>query len=135
MQAYADSLGVDLSFQDFAGELERLPAEYGPPAGVFLLAEHEAVAVGCAGLRRFADGVCEMKRLYVAPAWRGRGAGRLLSEGIVAEARRLGYARIVLDTLEFMKDAQALYTALGFRPIPAYRFNPLPGAAYFELAL
>lgn len=90
---------------------------------------------GCAGLRRFADGVGEMKRLYVTPRGRGRGIGVALARSVIDEARRLGYRRLVLDTLPDMKAAQALYRSLGFREVPSYRFNPVAGTLFFELEL
>ncbi|NUN52304.1 MAG: GNAT family N-acetyltransferase, partial [Planctomycetaceae bacterium] len=92
VEEYAATLGVDLSFQDFSREVGDLAAAYGPPGGDFLLAEEDGRFLGCAGLRRFSEGVGEMKRLYAVPAARGRGAGRLLAEGIVAAARERGYA-------------------------------------------
>lgn len=103
IEAYAASLNVDLSFQDFAHELEHLASEYGPPDGAFLLAQTNDEYVGCAGLRRFSDDTGEIKRLFVSPAGRGRGIGRLLADGIIAEARRLAYSRLVLDTLPSTK--------------------------------
>ena len=135
IEEYAASLNVDLRFQNFAHELEHLAEEYGPPAGAFLLAVDDGVNVGCVGLRRLPDGAGEMKRLYTIPAVRGRKVGRLLAEGIVAAAKELGYAALVLDTLPFMKEAQSLYASLGFKPTTAYRFNPVPGTAYLELKL
>jgi GNAT superfamily N-acetyltransferase len=135
IEEYAASLNVDLCFQNFAHELEHLASEYGPPAGAFLLATENGLNLGCVGLRKFADDVAEMKRLYAAPDARGRKVGRLLAEGIVDEARKLGYARLVLDTLPSMKEAQSLYASLGFKPTSAYRFNPVPGTTYLELEL
>ncbi len=135
VEEYADALGTDLSFQDFQHEIESLPAQYGPPDGCFLLAEHEGTVVGCGALRRFAEGTCEMKRLYVAPRGRGTGIGRALAQALIAEARTLGYGRMVLDTLPSMHSAQRLYASLGFRPIAPYRHNPVPGASFLELVL
>lgn len=135
MEKYASSLDVDLAFQDFARELEHLAVEYAAPAGAFLLAEDRGAAVGCIGLRRFADHVGEIKRLYVTPEGRGRGVGRFLVEGVLAAAKRLGYSRLVLDTLPSMKDAQNLYASLGFTRIPPYRFNPVPGTVFLEMVI
>jgi len=135
IEQYAASLDFDLSFQNLADELDHLASEYDAPAGAFLLAEDDGGYIGCVGLRYFSDGSGEVERLYVIPDARGLGAGRLLAEGIVAAARRLGYARLVLDTVASMQHAQSLYVSLGFKPTEAYRFNPLPGAAFFELKL
>jgi len=135
VEEYAASLNLDLAFQNFAHEKENLASEYSAPTGAFLIATEHGAALGCAALRRFADGDGEIKRLYVVPAARGRGIGALLARRIVTEARRLGYARLLLDTLPAMREAQALYQSLGFKPTAAYRFNPLPGAAFFELLL
>lgn len=134
-EEYAAGLGVDLCFQNFQEELDDLPREYGPPHGVLLLAEREGQWAGCIALRKIGEGTCEMKRLYVAPAGRGRGVGRALAEALIARAKELGYARMVLDTLPSMTEAQALYASLGFRPIPPYRENPVPGAKFLELLL
>jgi carbonic anhydrase len=134
-EEYAGWLGFDLDFQDFDDELEDLPRQYGPPGGCLFLAEVEGQAVGCVGVRKLADGVCEMKRLYVKPELRGSGAGRLLVERSIAAARRLGYARMKLDTVPSMTAANALYRSLGFREIEAYRHNPIQGALFFELNL
>ena len=135
VEEYAASLHVDLSFQNFDRELSNLPREYGPPDGAFLLAKHDSGVLGCVALRRFSPAACEMKRLYVIPAGRGHGVGRTLAEAIVAQARRLGYKRMLLDTLQFMQEAQALYVSLGFEPTSAYRFNPIPGSSFLELKL
>ena len=135
VEEYAASLDVDLSFQNFGYEVEHLATEYAAPTGVFLLAEENEIFVGCIGLRRFADGIGEIKRLYVSPAGRGRGVGRFLIEGVLLAAKRLSYTRLVLDTLPSMKDAQKLYASLGFNPTAPYRFNPVPGTAYLEKVL
>jgi GNAT superfamily N-acetyltransferase len=135
IEAYAASLDFKLCFQGFEAEVQNLPREYGPPAGALLLATRDSDWLGCVALRKFSEGVSEMKRLYVAPASRGLGIGRALVEGIIAEARRLGYRRMVLDTVPSMRVAQDLYLSLGFAPIPAYRENPIPGALFYELKL
>lgn len=135
VEEYVASLKLDLSFQNIAYELEHLPAEYGAPVGAFLLAEDGETDLGCIGLRRFADEVGEMKRLYTRPAARGRGVGRFLAQGAVAAGKRLGYRRLLLDTLPSMREAQSLYTSLGFKPTTAYRFNPVEGTVFLELQL
>lgn len=135
IEAYAAWLDLDLSFQDFAHELEHLPQEYGPPAGAFLLARDGVVPIGCVGLRRFSERAGEVKRLYVVPHARGCGVGRALAERIVATARQLGYARLLLDTLRSMSEAQALYMSLGFRPTAPYRYNPIPDTVFLELTI
>jgi putative acetyltransferase len=135
VEEYAASLNLDLGFQDIAHELEHLAGAYAPPTGAFLIASQHAELLGCVGLRRHAEGDGEIKRLYVVPAARGRGIGLRLAREVVARAAALGYRRLLLDTLPAMQEAQSLYRALGFTPTSAYRYNPLPGAAYFELPL
>lgn len=141
---YAGSLGFDLGFQDFEQELAGLLGGYAPPRGRLLLAlvgrgaAGEGAAAGCAALRPLGEPearACEMKRLYVLPACRGQGLGRRLAERLIAEAREAGYRRMRLDSIGFMKEALGLYRALGFREIPPYRYNPIPGAIYLELDL
>jgi putative acetyltransferase len=134
-QEYAGSVGVDVCFQDFNQELATLPGRYAAPAGRLLLARHSGQVAGCVALRRFDDGVCEMKRLYVRPEFRASGLGRALVTRIIDEARRAGYERMRLDSLPSMQAAINLYRQLGFRDIPPYGSNPVPGAVYLELPL
>ena len=133
---YGSSLGFNLCFQSFDQELAGLPGDYAPPEGVLLLAEYEGALAGCVALHKIEPHICEMKRLYLRPQFRGRGAGRALAETIIWEARAIGYRRMRLDTVEpVMQDAVALYRHLGFIEIAAYRPNPIPGAMYMELEL
>jgi len=131
---YAAWLGVNLCFQNFEKELAELPGAYVPPTGrLFLATENEQVA-GCVALRKIAEGTGEMKRLYVRPAFRGKGLGRALTEAIVEAAREVGYQRLRLDTLPGRMDgAIAMYRSLGFRDIEKYYDNPYDTAAYMEL--
>jgi ribosomal protein S18 acetylase RimI-like enzyme len=136
---YRDELGVSLCFQGFDEELVTLPGAYAPPRGALLLLKEGDAVAGCVALRPLpgdsGGDACEMKRLYVRPAFRGRGGGRQLTEAVTAAARRAGHGRICLDTLARMTAAQALYGSLGFREVPAYYDNPLAGARYFALEL
>jgi GNAT superfamily N-acetyltransferase len=135
VEEYAASLGVDLAFQGFPHEIQSLASDYGPPHGCFVLASHDSRWVGCGGLRRLSTSICEMKRLYVAPAGRGRGIGLAIAEALITNARQLGYAEMLLDTLPSMTHAQQIYTSLGFVTTDPYRFNPIPGASYWRLDL
>ena len=136
VREYAASLGVDLSFQDFAGEMAAFDRIYALPHGRVLLGLGEdGDAVGCVAARRLDETTCEMKRLYVRPKARGSGLGRALAEAIVVEARALGYERMVLDTLPQMAQASALYGSLGFVDIAPYRYNPIAGTRFMELCL
>jgi ribosomal protein S18 acetylase RimI-like enzyme len=134
---YEAEIGVDLCFQGFEEELANLPGGYAPPHGRLLLARSPGELLGCVALRplKNADGICEMKRLFVRPAFRRSGIGRDLVERIISEARSAGYRAMRLDTLASMTKAQQLYRRLGFREIPAYYPNPLPGVTYMELDL
>lgn len=133
---YAASLAVDLGFQGFEQELAELPGRYAPEhRGALLLVEVDGGCRGCVALRAVDAERCELKRLYVRPAARGLGLGRRLTEEAIACARRLGYARMVLDTLPSMDEARALYRTLGFVETAPYRFNPVPGTSFLELEL
>jgi putative acetyltransferase len=135
VREYAASLNVNLDFQNFDEELLHFESEYAPPGGTFLLVRHEAEFLGCGALRHFSDSECEMKRLYVRPAGRGLGIGRRLALALIAEAKSLGYQRMLLDTLPTMQSAQELYKTLGFVATEPYRFNPIQGSAYLKLDL
>lgn len=126
---------ASLEHQGFDQELATLPGRYGPPSGVILLAWDGSDAVGCVALRDLGAGCCEMKRMYVRPSHRGRGVGRMLGDGIVAKARILGYRAMRLDTGASMQVAAAMYRAMGFREIPAYNRDPVPGTVWMELTL
>ena len=136
---YARSLAVDLCFQGFDEELAQLPGEYAPPRGALLLAKVEGVVAGCCALRPLdaADypNASEMKRLYVRKAFRGFGLGRQLAEAILDQARLAGYSCVLLDTLDEMEAARALYEDLGFEEIPPYYHNPHAGAHYLKVDL
>ena len=133
---YATSLGFSLCFQNFDKELDGLPGSYARPEGRLLLARVDDLAAGCVGLRPLSSSVCEMKRLYVRPAMRGRGLGRALAEAVITQARAARYRTMRLDTVEpLMSQAVALYRAIGFREIAPYTANSLPGALYMALEL
>jgi ribosomal protein S18 acetylase RimI-like enzyme len=132
---YARSLSFDLCFQNFEHELAALPGKYAPPQGRILLAEAEGRALGIIALRPLDARSCEMKRLYVRPEARGRGLGERLARAIIAEAEKIGYAVMRLDTHESMLAAMGLYRALGFRGIPSYDGKPVPRLHYFERSL
>jgi putative acetyltransferase len=132
---YAASAGDGFCFKGFEEELAGLPGEYAPPGGLLYLALVKGEPAGCLGMRKIGEDICEMKRLYVRPLYRGQGIGRKLARELVKEARKLGYSRIRLDTMPYMKRARALYYAMGFKPIDSYRPDPVPGALCFELKL
>jgi ribosomal protein S18 acetylase RimI-like enzyme len=132
---YEQFLEVDLCFQGFEQELVDLPGKYAPPDGELLLALLNEQPIGCVALRKLEENICEMKRLYVKPEGRGTGLGKKLAGKIVAIARQRGYEFMRLDTLETLTEAVNLYQQLGFRQVPPYYDNPLPGALYWELDL
>jgi putative acetyltransferase len=137
---YAATPGVAECVKDFELEVESLPGRYVPPDGRLLLATRERASVpreiiGCVALRKFSEETCEMKRLYVRHEFRCGGAGRMLVEAVIAEARSIGYRKMLLDTLPTMQQAHKLYRILGFREIAAYQKNPVRRALFFELDL
>ena len=136
-EEYAAWLGLHLCFQNFEEEVATLPGAYAPPGGELLLALDDQEVAGCVALRDHGDGICELKRLYVRPAWRGRGVGRMLTDRIVQRARAIGYREMRLDTLdnERMHAANRLYESLGFVDTAAYYDNPLPNVRYMALSL
>ncbi|MBT9507866.1 GNAT family N-acetyltransferase [Rhodoferax sp.] len=136
---YADSLAVDLCFQGFEAELASLPGEYAEPRGALLMALVNEEVAGCCALRPLDNvdyiNACEMKRLYVRPLFRKSGLGRQLAEAILDQARLAGYNSVLLDTLDDMESARALYEELGFSEIPPYYHNPIEGAHYLKVDL
>jgi putative acetyltransferase len=132
---YASSLDFDLSFQNFDKELTELPGEYSLPDGRLVVAINETKVAGCVALRNLVNGICEMKRLYVRPEYRGKGIGKELVKIIIGEAEKIGYTRMRLDTVPAMKEAIALYRSMGFYEIAPYRNNPIEGAIFMEFIL
>jgi len=133
---YAQSLGFSLCFQSFDQELAELPGDYAAPEGRLLLATCEGQSAGCVALHKLDHEICEMKRLYVRPEFRGKGLGKILAERIIGEAHQIGYKQLRLDTVEpLMRTAVKMYRTLGFREIPPYRPNPIEGALYMEISL
>lgn len=134
---YAQSLGFSLCFQSFDEELASLPGKYAPPQGRLLLAFVGSAVAGCGALRPLDEnGICEMKRLYVRPAFRGLGLGRKLALALIDETRQIGYRKMRLDTVaDVMREAVAMYRALGFYEIAPYTSNPQPSTLYLEIDL
>ena len=139
LREYAAQLGVDLCFQQFDAELDELGTHYGAPHGLFLLAWLDGAVAGCGGFRPLPDvdypNACEMKRLFVRPAFRGFGLGRHIAQALTERALEAGYSTMLLDTLDDMEAARGLYESLGFEEVPPYYFNPLPGAHYLKCEL
>ena len=132
---YAASLDFDLCFQNFEGEMAGLPGEYGLPGGCIVLAMSGESPAGCVAMKKLEDGICEMKRLYVKPEFRGQGVGKELATRVIDKARECGYSRMRLDTVPSMKSAIELYRELGFKETSPYTFNPIDGAIYMEIEL
>jgi len=135
LREYEASLNVSLCFQGFEQELAELPGDYAPPRGRLLVGYDGGRPAGCIALRALDDETCEMKRLYLRPGFRGKGAGRQMAAAVIEQARQLGYKRMRLDTLAAMQEARALYESLGFKPIEPYYHNPHPGTEFMELEL
>ncbi|OYU25660.1 GNAT family N-acetyltransferase [Paucibacter aquatile] len=139
LRDYSASLQVDLCFQDFEAELASLPGQYEPPGGLMLLALVDGAVAGCGGFRNLPEvdypNACEMKRLFVRPAFRRFGLGRMLAQALIDRATQAGYSSMLLDTLDDMEAARGLYESLGFEAVPPYYFNPIPGAHYLRVEL
>lgn len=139
LREYSQSLAVDLGFQNFETELLQLPGDYAPPTGLMLLALVDGAVAGCGAFRPLPDAdypnACEMKRLFVRPAFRRFGLGRTLAQALMDRATQAGYSSMLLDTLDDMEAARGLYESLGFEEVPPFYFNPVPGAHYLKAAL
>ncbi len=139
LREYAESLNIDLCFQDVDAEIAGLPGDYAEPGGALLLAYVDGELAGCGALRPLPDvdyaNACEMKRLYVRRAFRRFGLGRSLAQALMDRATEAGYSVMLLDTLDDMEAARELYTTLGFEEIPPYYYNPIPGAHYLKADL
>ncbi|MFT7722801.1 MAG: GNAT family N-acetyltransferase [Roseateles sp.] len=139
LRDYANSLDIDLGFQGFEQELAALPGDYAPPGGLMLLAVVDGAVAGSGAFRPLPDAdypnACEMKRLYVRPAFRRFGLGRLLAQALMDRATEAGYSSMLLDTLDDMEAARGLYESLGFAEVPPFYFNPIPGAHYLKADL
>ncbi len=132
---YSQELGFELNFQDFKRELDQLPCKYSAPYGLLLLAYYNNSIAGCVGLCKFEQDICEMKRLYVKPDFRNEGIGKKLSLAVISGAKKIGYKRMRLDTISYMKEAIGIYQKLGFYEIQPYRYNPFADALFMELIL
>lgn len=132
---YANSLDIDLCFQDFEQELKELPGKYAPPDGIIILAEVDKQTAGCIALKKIGEGIGEMKRLYIRDAYRGLGISKTLIEMIICKAREIGYSYLRLDTLSTMERALKVYESFGFYEIGAYVYNPCESVHYMELNL
>ncbi|RZJ07044.1 MAG: GNAT family N-acetyltransferase [Rubrivivax sp.] len=139
LRDYAASLDVDLDFQGFDEELATLPGAYAQPEGLMLLALVDGAVAGSGAFRPLPDAdypnACEMKRLFVRPAFRRFGLGRVIAEALMDRATEAGYSSMLLDTLDDMEAARGLYESLGFVEVPPFYFNPIPGAHYLKAAL
>ncbi len=135
IQEYGQSLKINLDFQNFQTELKKLPGQYIAPKGILLLAIVDSKVVGCVALREYAANSCEMKRLYVKDAYRGKGIGKLLVTRLIEEARKIGYEFMKLDTIPGMKRAQEIYESYGFYDINPFVYSPIDGTRYMELKL
>jgi len=133
---YWENRNLSLYVFNFDQELAGLPGDYAPPDGGLFLAYYNGGISGCVALRKLEPDICEMKRLYLRPKFRGKGIGKFLAQFIIAEAKKMGYKRMRLDTIQSnMQEAIALYRQLGFNEIAAYRVNPIPGVIFMELVL